>query len=138
MLRLHVCIHNQWLSQLRMLIAVEPDTRLLYYRAALNDHVPKLHGGYIVAIMIILSKGAQLSLAPILRLIIIIGSVRKFGWATERAQSVSLVEKEVVPCQWKNETISLHQSGLLSVQFNFSNCPTLNASAGSTHQYNVS
>ena len=124
-----------------MLIAVEPDTRLLYYRAALNDHVPKLHGGYIknlVAIMIILSKGAQLSLVPILWLIIIIGSVRKFGWATERAQSVSLVEKEVVPCQWKNETVSLHQSGLLSVQFNFSNCPTLNASAGSTHHYNVS
>ena len=84
-----------------------------------------------------LPKNTLLSLA----LILLIDNVRIsiFACPAETpAQPFSLVAKGFLPCQWTNETASLHQSGVLSVQFNFSYCPTAgNTSAWSYDNYSV-
>ena len=90
--------------------------------------------------MVTLSKKILPSLA--LSLILLIDSVRIFAWAEmprpARLQLFGSLAKDLLPCQWTNETSSLHQSGLLSVQFNFSYCPTAsNTSAWSSDHYNV-
>ena len=81
--------------------------------------------------MIKYPKKTLLSLA----LVLLIDSVRIFAFQADLipAQQFSLAAKNLLPCQWTNETASLHQSGLLSVQFNYSNCPT----ASNCDNYNV-
>ena len=84
-----------------------------------------------------LSKKTLLSLELVL---LIIDSVRIFACQEDLipAQQFSLAAKDLLPCQWMNETASLHQSGLLYVQFNLSHCPTAsNTSAWSSDHYNV-
>jgi hypothetical protein len=86
--------------------------------------------------MIILPKKTLLSLA----LMLLIDSARIFGWTETPTQRFSLVVKDLLPCQWTDETVSLHQSGLLSVRFSFNSyCPTAasNTSARSSDHYNV-
>jgi hypothetical protein len=88
--------------------------------------------------MVISPKKTFLSLALMM---LIDDSARIFAaWAETPTQQFSLVAKDILPCQWTNETVSLHQSSLLSVQFNFNNyCPTGggNTSAWSSNPYNV-
>ena len=75
---------------------------------------------------------------PSLALMLLIDGVRIFACRTDLipAQQFSLAAKDLLPCQWTNETVSLHQSCLLSVQFNYSHCPTAsNTSAWSSDNY---
>ena len=86
--------------------------------------------------MVNFPKKTLLSLA----LMLLIDGVRIFACQADLipAQQLSLAAKDLLPCQWTNETVSLHQSCLLSVQFNYSHCPTAsNTSAWSSDNYSV-
>ena len=84
--------------------------------------------------MVTLPKKTLFSLA----LVLLIDSMRTSVWAEAPAQLFDSLAKDLLPCQWTNETASLHQSGLLSVRFNFSYCPTAsNTSAWSSDNYSV-
>ena len=94
--------------------------------------------------MVTLSKKTlpSLALSLIYGLMLLIDGVRIFASAEMPAQLFGSLAKDLLPCQWTSETASLHQSGLLYVQFNFSYCPTAsNTSAWNSDMgdhYNVS